>query len=197
MAKKGGLIVAAVAVAIVLANAEDDGDVPAVDGYAGNLAASREAMARGESAVAWSRLGLTAAPGTPKRRDRDCVAHSYGQIRDYLRRVPCQWVDRLLFTVDGEGGDPIAVAVAWVGFATPGQAAEFRRIDDTWGTGQVRPLPGATVGLPDVRLSGQHYASRQVGAVTVVAEAEEAGGGQLRDAFLDDIAGVAVLLPHR
>ncbi len=204
MAKKGGMLIAAAAMAIVLANTDDEGGgtggagtaAPAVDALAGQFAASRTAMLRGETTAAWSQLGMRAAPGNVRRRDTNCAAHAYGQVGRYLRRVPCQWVDRLLFTVDDKGGNTIAIAVAWVRFGTPAQAAEFKRIDDTWGTGQVRPLPGAALGLPEIRLSGQHYASRQVGALVVVAEAEEAASGQLSDPFLDNIAQVAVLLPH-
>lgn len=200
MAKGTGIVVAAVAIALILANHEDDGsagsDARPVDAYASQFAASRQAMLRGEATVAWSQLGMARTPGDARRRDTDCAARSYGQVRRYLRRVPCRWVDRLLFTVDDKGGNTIAIAVAWVRFDTPAQAREFKRIDDTWGTGQVRPLPGATLDLPDVRLSGQHYASRQAGALAVVAEAEEVGAGELSDAFLDDIAAVAVLLPH-
>lgn len=202
MAKKGVLI-AAVAMAIALANTDDDGGdgtsgagAPAVDAFAAQFAASREAMLRGEATVAWSRLGMRAAPGNTGRRDTDCGAHAFGQVGQYLRRVPCRWMDRLLFTVEDKGGNTIAIAVAWVRFGTSAQAAEFKRIDDTWGTGQVRPLPGAPLGLPDIRLSGQHYASRQAGSLVVVAEAEEAAAGQLSDAFLDNLAHVAVLLPH-
>lgn len=203
MAKKG-VLVAAVAMAIVLANTDDDGDsgggsgaaTPAVDAFAAQFAASREAMLRGEATVAWSRLGMRAAPGNTGRRDTDCGAHAFGQVGQYLRRVPCRWMDRLLFTVDDKGGNTIAIAVAWVRFGTPAQAAEFKRIDDTWGTGQIRPLPGAPLGLADIRLSGQHYASRQAGSLVVVAEAEEAAAGQLSDSFLDNLAHVAVLLPH-
>lgn len=205
MAKKGGTLIAAAAMAIVLANVDDDGagtdsgidtEAPAVDAFAARFAASREAMLRGEATVAWSQVGMRAAPGGVSRRDTNCAAHAFGQVGRYLRRVPCVWLDRLLFTVDDKGGNTIAIAVAWVRFATPAQAAEFKRIDDIWGTGQIRPLPGAALGIPDVRLSGQHYASRQVGVLAVVAEAEEAAPGRLSDPFLDNIAHVAVLLPH-
>lgn len=206
MAKKGGVLLAAAALAIVLANVDEDGGgagagsttaAPAVDAFAARFAASRAAMQRGESTAAWSQVGMSAAPGDLRRRDTNCAAHAYGQVRQYLRRVPCRWMDRLLFTVDDKGGNTIAIAVAWVLFDTPAQAQEFKRIDDIWGTGQIRPLPGGALGLPEIRLSGQHYASRRAGALAVIAEAEEAGGGQLSDSFLDNIAHVAVLLPHR
>jgi hypothetical protein len=203
MAKGTGIVVAAVAIALVLANYEDDdggaaaGSAPgARTASAAQFAASRQAMLRGEATVAWSRLGMARTPGDARRRDTDCAAHSYGQVRRYLSRVPCRSMDRVLFTVDDKGGNTITIAVAWVRFGTPAGAREFKQIDDLWGTGQVRPLPGATLGLPDVRLSGQHYASRREGSLAVVAEAEEVADGELDDAFLDDIAEVAVLLPH-
>jgi hypothetical protein len=210
MAKKGGggLFFAAAALALVLANVDDDGtdstggsggavaNAPAVDAFAGRFAASRQAMQRGEARVAWSQLGMSPMPGNERRRDTNCAAHAFGQVRQYLRRVPCRWMDRLLFTLEDKGGNTIAIAVAWVQFDTPAQAREFKRIDDIWGTGQIRPLPGASLGLPNIRLSGQHYASRRVGTLSVVAEAEEVAPTQLSDSFLDNIAHVAVFLPH-
>ncbi|MCT2585421.1 hypothetical protein [Actinophytocola gossypii] len=203
MAKGTGIVVAAVVIALVLANHEDDDGGAATGSASGGgnasaaqFAASRQAMLRGEPTVAWSRLGMARTAKDASRRDTDCASHSYGQVRRYLRRVPCRVMDRVLFTVDDKGGNTIAIAVAWVRFDTPAAAREFKRIDDTWGTGQVRPLPGSTLGLPDIRLSGQHYASRREGSLTVVAEAEEVADGELDDAFLDEIAGVAVLLPH-
>jgi hypothetical protein len=204
MAKRGGMIVAAAAMAIVLANVDDDGSGlatgpaagPATPALTSQFAASREAMLRGQVAAAWARLGLSPDPDRVQRRDTDCAAHSYGQVREYFRRVPCQWLDRLLFSVHDKGGNTIVVAVAWVRFATPAQAQELKRIDDTWGTGQIHPLPGSSLGLPDVRLSGQHYASRRAGPLTVIAEAEETTG-ELADSFLDELARVAVLLPHQ
>jgi hypothetical protein len=209
MAKKGGgLILAAAVFAMVLANTDDDGggaarsagplpQAPVVDAYAGQFAASRAAMQRGQFRAAWQKMGMSPTPGNVRRRDTNCAAHAYDQVQRYLRRVPCRWMDRLLFTVEDKGGNQIAISVAWVQFTTPAQAAEFKRIDDIWGTGQIRPLPGAGLGLPNIRLSGQHYASRRAGTLAVVAEAEEVGATQLSDAFLDDIARVAVLLPHR
>ncbi|OLF04463.1 hypothetical protein BU204_37705 [Actinophytocola xanthii] len=139
---------------------------------------------------------MTADPDSTRRRDTDCAAHSYGEVRAFFRRVPCQWMDRLLFTVHDKAGNTVVVAVAWVRFATAGQAQQFRALDDTWGTGQIHPLPATPLGLPDTPLSGQHYASRRTGPLTVVAEAEETAG-ELADNFLDELARVAVLLPHK
>lgn len=207
MAKKAGagtVIVAAV-LAMALANSDEGqqaatpGPGPGVapmesGGHAARLAASQEAARRGDFAAASQRLGMRAGQ-SGRRRDTDCAAHASGQVREYLRRNPCRYVDRLLFTIRDSGGGTMAVAVAWVTFRTPAQAREFKRIDDIWGTGQIDPLPGATAGIPDVRLSGQHYRSRRNGALAVVAEAEPVTGRQT-DQLLDEIAGVAVLLPH-
>lgn len=198
----GGVVVAAAAV-IVIAGAGKDGlpgsagsaDSPGPpDDFAARLVESQNAARRGDLAAASSHLGMR--PGASARRhDANCAAHSYGRVRRYLLATPCRGLDRLLFTLRGSNGGTIAVAVAWVEFGTPPRAAEFRRIDDIWGTGQIAPLPGARAGIPNVRLSGQHYRSGRTGTLAVVAEAEPVTGSQT-DAFLDSVAGVAVLLPH-
>lgn len=202
MAKKAGAgtILLAGVLAMALANSDEGqqasaptpgaGSVPVLTG----LAASQQAARQGDFATAAARLGLRAGPSS-RRRDTNCAAHATGQVRQYLRRNPCRYVDRLLFTIRDSRGGTMAVAVAWVTFRTPAQARGFKQIDDTWGTGQIVPLPGAAAGIPDVRLSGQHYRSRRNGALAVAAEAEPVTGQQ-SDRLLDQVAGVAVLLPH-
>lgn len=198
MAKRsGGVVLGAVVLAIVVANTgEEQHAVPGTTApaQASGLSASQAAAQRGDLAAASRAMGMRAGP-SGRRRDSDCAANAHGQVRDYLLRTPCRTLDRLLLTIRDSRGGTIAVAVAWVEFPTAAQASEFRRIDDIWGTGQINPLPGATAGIPDVRLSGQHYRSRRAGTLAVVAEAEPVTGEQ-SDALLDQIAGVAVLLPH-
>jgi hypothetical protein len=99
-----------------------------------------------------------------------------------------------LFAAVDEHGNPIAVMVAWVGFRTRGDARRFKDLDDTHGTGNITPPGGALLGIADVRFTGQHYQSRQAGAVTVIAEAEPIGG-TVADEVLDGVAEIAVLLP--
>jgi hypothetical protein len=200
--KGAGTVLLAGVLALAMASAGEDGPAPSSGGtgqaatstYAARLAASQQAASRGDIAAAARNMGMTAGP-RGRRHNPNCAANSTGQVRDYLRANPCRSLDRLLFTIRDSRGGTIAVAVAWVDFATAARAGGFKRIDDVWGTGQINPLPGATAGIPDVRLSGQHYRSRRVGTLAVTAEAEPVRGQQ-SDALLDEIAGVAVLLPH-
>lgn len=74
-------------------------------------------------------------------------------------------------------------------------ARRFRDITDTYGTGYVKPMGGAVLAMADVRLTGQHYASRLTGAVTVTAEAEPVTG-RFDDEVLDAIAEVATWSPR-
>jgi hypothetical protein len=201
--KGAGTILLAGALALALAAAEDDGpSMPSsgtqqvvTNSYAARLAASKAAASRGDIAAAAQQLGMTAGP-RGQRHNVNCAAFATGQVRQYLLRTPCRGMDRLLFTIRDARGGTIAVAVAWVDFASPPQAAGFRQVDDTPGAGQINPLPGSVAGIPNVHLTGRHHRSRQVGATAVSADAEPVAAGQQTDALLDEIAGIAVLLPH-
>lgn len=87
------------------------------------------------------------------------------------------------------------VSVVWIGFRSKGDAEAFKRLDDVHGTGDIKPLAGALLGLADVRFTGHHYQSRPDGRVTVTAEAE-AADGHLSGDLLDAVADVAVWLPR-
>ncbi len=201
--KGAGTVLVAGVLALAVASAgEGGGSAPPGSGSAqvatGSLdaraAASREAALRGDIALAAQRMGMTAGPRA-RRHNANCAAFATGEVRQYLLRTPCRSLDRLLFTVRDSRGGTIAIAVAWVEFRTAAEAAEFRRIDDTPGTGQINPLPGSTAGIRDVHLSGLHHRSRRVGTTAVSADAEPVSGAQ-NAALLDEIAGVGVLLPH-
>jgi hypothetical protein len=140
------------------------------------------------------RMGLRGAQHAV-RRDFECVAHSFGQVRDFFVHTPCASLDRALFAVTDSGGNVIVVSVVWVGFRTRGAALKFKQLDDVDGSGNVSALGAGLLGLADVRFTGQHYASRTAGAMTVIAEAE-ASGGTVSDDVLDGVAEVAVLLPR-
>jgi hypothetical protein len=100
-------------------------------------------------------------------------------------------------TVGDGHGNAAVVSIVRVGFRTTAQAQAFQRIEDTAGSGDVRPLDIA-VGLrmTGVKLTAMHYHSRLDRSAVVVAEAETATGhidGQL----LDAIADIASYLPVR
>jgi hypothetical protein len=201
--KGAGTVLLAGALALALASAGEDGPATSSSGsgqvvtnsYAARLTASKDAARRGDIAAAARQMGMTAGP-RGQRHNVNCAAFATGQVRQFLLRNPCRGMDRLLFTIRDARGGTIAVAVAWVDFATPALATAFRRLDDTPGTGQINPLPGSVAGIPNVHLTGRHHRSRQVGATAVAGDAEPVAAGQQTDALLDEIAGIAVLLPH-
>jgi hypothetical protein len=204
--KGAGIILMAGVLALAVASADEDSSGSAsstgtgsgqvvANSFSARLAASKLAASQGNLNGALQHLGMTAGP-RGQRHNVNCAAFATGQVRQYLLRTPCRSMDRLLFTIrDGRGGR-IAVAVAWVDFRSAPQARQFRQLDDTPGTGQINPLPGSTVGIRNVTLSGNHHRSRQVGKTAVSADAEPVAGSQQTEALLDEIANVAVLLPH-
>jgi len=201
--KGAATVLMAGALALAVANSsEDSAPAPSTGSgqvvantFAGRLAASQQAARRGDLAAVARELGMTAGP-RGQRHNVNCAAFATGQVRQYLLRTPCRSMDRLLFTIRDARGGSIAVAVAWVDFTSPAQAREFRRIDDTPGTGQINPLPGSTAGIPNIHLSGRHHRSRQIRTTAVSADAEPVAAGQQTDALLDEIARIGVLLPH-
>jgi hypothetical protein len=155
---------------------------------------ARNAARRGDTRGAWQRMGLRQAKDHVERY-LDCVAHSVGEVRDFLARTPCRRLDRMLTALaDGEG-NVVVVAVAWVEFRGRRDARAYRDLSDTYGTGYVTPIGGAVLELADIRLTGQHYASRVAGTMTVTAEVEPVDG-HLDDAVLDAVAEVAVWAPR-
>ncbi|MFI9010849.1 hypothetical protein ACIGNX_26790 [Actinosynnema sp. NPDC053489] len=130
------------------------------------------------------------------RADGDCVPHSFGQVQELLRTSPCVGLDRMLFTVTDDKGGTAVVFVAWVEFADPDRAREFKRLEDVHGTGDVVPLSGSLLQVADVPFTALNYDSDVVDGVTVViAEAENVAGGFTAE-YLDDIAAVAVRTPR-
>jgi hypothetical protein len=154
---------------------------------------SKRAASRGNADEAYRRLGMRGVRRAVEQ-NLDCLVHSFGQVREFFLRTPCTSLDRVLFAMTDEQGDPIVVMVAWVGFRSRADARRFKDLDDVHGTGNISAPGGALLGVADVRFTGQHYQSRRTGAVTVIAEAEPMAG-PVEDTVLDTIAEVAVLLP--
>ncbi|MER5268305.1 hypothetical protein ABTZ99_40055 [Actinosynnema sp. NPDC002837] len=130
------------------------------------------------------------------RADDECVSHSFGQVQELLKAVPCVALDRMLFTLTDDKGGTAVVFVAWVEFDDRDQAREFKRLEDVHGTGDLTPLSGSLLQVADVPFTAHNYDSAVLDGVTVViAEVENVAGG-FTSAYLDDIAGVAVLTPR-
>ncbi len=144
---------------------------------------------QGRHNEAWLRMGLRSL-SRQIRNDRDCVAHSSGQVRKCLRLEPCTGLQRTLTTIVDDQGNAIVVSVAWVRMPDRVSARHFQRLADTLGTGNISPIT-SEVG---VRFTGRHYVSRRSGSLVVIAEATT-GSGQPAAAVLDAVADVAVEFP--
>lgn len=155
---------------------------------------ARNAAQRGDTNGAWRRMGLRSVRNHAERYV-ECVTHSVGEVREFLARTPCRRLDRMLFAVADDSGNIAVIAIAWVELRNRTAARSFRDISDTYGTGYVTPMGGAVLAMADVRLTGQHYASRLTGPVAVTAEAEPVTG-RFDDEVLDAIAEVATWAPR-
>ncbi|MGM1065662.1 hypothetical protein [Saccharothrix sp. Mg75] len=149
---------------------------------------------RGDAEGAWLRMGLR-AHARSAREGADCVAASFGGVREFLERTGCASMDRVLFTVGDDAGNAMVVSVAWVEFGSRADAREFQALMDEPGSGDISPLPGAVLGLGDVAFSGEHYGAGRERATVTVAEAERVSGF-VSPEVLDAVAEVAALLPR-
>ena len=122
----------------------------------------------------WTQQGLRVQQHT--RADTDCAAHSYGQVRTYVRSHPCSALFRAYFEVRDSRNDVALVAVAWVDMPTAAQAGDLQRLVDTGGTGNLTELSREQGSHQGVRFTGEHYASTLDGVTVVNAQAEPAGG---------------------
>ncbi|WP_158841485.1 hypothetical protein [Saccharothrix deserti] len=153
-----------------------------------------ELARRGDADGAWRRMGLRGFKQTAKQQT-ECVAASFGGVREFLRRTGCTSMDRVLFVVGDDVGNSAVIAVSWVGFSSRSDAREFQDLMDASGTGDVKPLGGDLVGLADIPFSGANYGSDRDRTTVTVAEAEVAGG-YVTPEVLDALAEVAAQLPR-
>ncbi|GAA1352168.1 hypothetical protein [Saccharothrix algeriensis] len=143
---------------------------------------------------AWRGIGLRVLDQVT-RDDRDCAANSFGQVRELLTAAPCASLSRMLITLADAEDDVVAVAVAWVEFGAHDTAAEFKRVEDIHGTGDITPLSARLLLRDEITFTAHHYASQQQGSTVVVAEAETTEG-QATPEFLRRVAEVAVRTPR-
>ncbi|MBP2335681.1 hypothetical protein JOF41_001859 [Saccharothrix coeruleofusca] len=155
----------------------------------------QKAARRGDPDGAWGRLGLRQLRRTP-RQQAECLAASYGQVREFFTRHRCTSLERALFVVADDGGNTAAVSVAWVGLAGSGEARRFRTLIDEHGTGDITPLGAPLLDLAEISYTGLRYGSDRDGRNVTVAEAENATGSGFDHDTLDAIAEVAAHLPR-
>ncbi|WP_439663550.1 hypothetical protein ACSHWB_20195 [Lentzea sp. HUAS TT2] len=149
---------------------------------------------KGDSEAAWQRLGVKQLKRTA-RQQAECVAVSFGQIRDFFTRTRCTSLDRALFLVGDGAGNTAVLSVVWVGLASTRDADKFESVMKIHGSGDIQPLGSAMLGLADIRFTGENYGSDRNGKNVTIAETELASGHLDRDT-LDAIAEVSAYLPR-
>ncbi|WP_433504877.1 hypothetical protein ACQP04_35920 [Pseudonocardia halophobica] len=107
----------------------------------------------------------------------DCVANSYGQVRDFFRRTPCTALHRAYFELRDQKGDAAIVAVSWVEMPDESSARALKQLMDSSGTGNVTELSRERGKYRTVRYTGDAYASRRDGPVVINAQAEPVARG--------------------
>ncbi|MDN3356725.1 hypothetical protein [Actinomadura sp. DC4] len=75
-----------------------------------------------------------------KKLDTECAANSYGRVRAFFRRHPCDWLARAYLQI---GESEILVAISWVGMPSASLAGEYKHLIDTPGAGGVTELSRA------------------------------------------------------
>ncbi len=169
------------------------GGVVTAAALAGAVAAGASGLSQPDDG-AWRGLGLRVVDKAA-RADQDCVANSFGQLRDLLAGAPCRSLSRMLFTITDDKGTLVAVSVAWVEFAQLDTATEFKRVEDIHGTGDITPLSASLLLMDEIKFTAHHYDSRMLDTTVVVAEAETVKGAATPE-FLHRITEVAVQTPR-
>lgn len=124
-------------------------------------------------------------------RSADCVARSYGAVREFFRDEPCTGVSRALFEVHDRRKNVVLVAVAWVEMPGSASARQFHDLVDRPGTGNVTELSRDQGRYRNVRFSGEHYASRRDGTTVVNVQAQPVGRAAVAAGLVEIVADAA------
>ncbi|MER5391109.1 hypothetical protein [Saccharopolyspora sp. NPDC002686] len=156
---------------------------------------AKRSVRRGQAEDAWRRMGLRRLRQSDKVPAADCIAHSFGEVREFLARTPCRSLDRIVFAVGDDQGNAAVVSVAWVQFRNRSTVRKFQRLEDRHGTGDIKALGSSLLAMRDIEFTGHHYSTEPRGTTLTIAEAETISGTYSAD-DLDAIAEVAALLPR-
>ncbi|WP_142003334.1 hypothetical protein [Amycolatopsis cihanbeyliensis] len=90
----------------------------------------------------------------------DCVADSYGDVRDWFDQHQCEQLSRSLYITESEGARAL-VSVSRVTMPDPRQTRQLKSITDTSGTGNVSDLVrDGTADIPGApKVASGEYAS--------------------------------------
>jgi hypothetical protein len=189
--KEGGGAAAVVLIALIgVVIASNDRGSPTGDPP---LARARAAAHRGDYDAAWRALSLTGGTAASDRTAR-CAANSFGQVRDFFLRTPCQLLQRELLGVHDDKGSLTFLAINWISMRTTAEARRLKTLMDTDNSGDISPIGAAVLRSQHVRFSGAYYASRQDGSVLVVAEST-AVRGHPSSTLLHRVADVGAEFP--
>ncbi|GLY69537.1 hypothetical protein [Amycolatopsis taiwanensis] len=153
----------------------------------------RKSAQKGNESEAWQRMALKEVRREVKRGLR-CAAQSYGEVRQFFLTHPCNKLDQQLFALSDTQGNVIAGSIVWVTMPSAEVAAQFKELEDNYGTGDVTPFGTEILELSHFRFSGKHYKSRLDGPLVVIAETDRLRGAP-SDAMLNEVASVADVLP--
>ncbi|MGH3862917.1 hypothetical protein [Actinokineospora sp.] len=166
-------------------------------GLPGNLTArtnrAKKSAGKGKPNEAWRDLNVRKLKD-PAKKALNCAVNSYGQVRDFFLRNPCNSLDRQLFTLADTTGNIFVVSVSWVRMRDRGDVDDLKTLIDTDGTGSVAPLGFPVLKSQGVRFTGIPFDSRPKGNLLVVAEGAVASG-KPDPALMDAAVKVAVELP--
>jgi hypothetical protein len=154
---------------------------------------SKDAARKGNSGEAWRRIALREIKKTIKQ-ELQCAVQSYGQVQQFFLRTPCTSLDQMLLALSDAQGNALVVSIMWVKMPSTDDADELKKVEDTFGTGDVTPFATEALQLGGIKFTGQHYASRTDGSLVVIAETEPVQG-QPSTAVLDAVAEIASVLP--
>ncbi|UKD52511.1 hypothetical protein L3Q65_32015 [Amycolatopsis sp. FU40] len=172
------------------------GDV--ADSLPGRSLKARKAEAeksakRGRKKETFSRFKLKQLKEAMER-EGDCLLNSTGRVREYLARHRCTSLHRNLFAVGDGHGNAAVLSIARVGFPKKSDAEGCEKVEEVQGSGDIKPLGAALLGLDGVKFSGHHFQSRVDGRAMVVAETETVAG-KVDPGTLDALADVSVWFP--
>ncbi|MFB9927160.1 hypothetical protein ACFORO_17925 [Amycolatopsis halotolerans] len=156
-------------------------------------AEGKKSAKRGRKDETFSRFKLKQLKQTAKH-EIDCLLNSTDRVREYLAEHRCTSLDRNLFAVGDGHGNAAVISVARVGFPKKSDAEGCEKVEEVQGSGDIKPLGAALLGLDGVKFSGHHFRSRVDGRAMVVAETETVAG-QVDSGTLDALADVSVWFP--
>ncbi|MFD9702754.1 hypothetical protein [Lentzea sp. NPDC059081] len=157
-------------------------------------AEGQKAARKGDVDGAWQRMGMRQLKRTA-RQQAECVAVSFGEIREFFTRNRCTSLDRVLFAVTDGAGNTAVISVVWIGLASTGDARDFQTVMNRHGSGDVHPLGSHLLDLAEIQFTGLRYGSERDGKTVTIAEAETATGNVDHET-LDALAEVAAYLPR-